>query len=146
MNGFRRFLLVCFGAKLARNVSVHNTARIHCPWNLEMKEKSSLGEYSWIYTLGRISVGECSCVGQHVFLLTGTHDYTDTTFPLVIKPIEIGYGCWLAVGARILPGVTIGDYAVIGAGSVVAKNVEPWAVVAGNPARFIKKRILKETA
>ena len=50
---------------------------------------------------------------------------------------------WIATGAYVLPGVTIGEGSVVGAGSVVTKDVEPWTVVAGNPAKFIKKRELK---
>ena len=50
---------------------------------------------------------------------------------------------WIATGAIVLPGVTIGEGAVVGAGSVVARDVPPWTVVAGNPAREIKKRVLR---
>ena len=58
--------------------------------------------------------------------------------------ITIGDGVWLGARAIILPGVTIGEGAVVAAGAVVTKDVEPWAVVGGNPAKFIKKRELKE--
>ena len=57
--------------------------------------------------------------------------------------ITIGDGVWLGARAIILPGVTIGEGAVVAAGAVVTKDVEPWAVVGGNPAKFIKKRELK---
>jgi acetyltransferase-like isoleucine patch superfamily enzyme len=55
-----------------------------------------------------------------------------------IKPVSIGNKAWIGFGCIILPGVTIGEGAVVGAGSVVTKDVQPWTVVAGNPARFIK--------
>ena len=58
--------------------------------------------------------------------------------------ITIGDGVWLGARAIILPGVTIGEGAVVAAGAVVTKDVEPWAVVGGNPAKFIKKRELKD--
>ena len=67
----------------------------------------------------------------------------EPTFDLVTKPISIKDDVWIATGAYVLPGVTIGEGAVVGAGSVVTKDVEPWSVVAGNPAKFIKKRELK---
>ena len=62
---------------------------------------------------------------------------------LVKKPIVIDDNAWVASRAIILPGVVIGKAAVVGAGAVVTKDVEPWTVVGGNPAKFIKKRELK---
>jgi acetyltransferase-like isoleucine patch superfamily enzyme len=55
-------------------------------------------------------------------------------------PVRIGRNCWVGMGAMILPGVQIGDGVVIGAGSVVVRDVEDYAVVVGNPAKTIKKR------
>ena len=60
-----------------------------------------------------------------------------------MKPIVIEDYVWIATGAMILPGVTVGEGAVVAAGSVVTKDVPPWTVVAGNPAREVKKRVLK---
>jgi putative colanic acid biosynthesis acetyltransferase WcaF len=76
--------------------------------------------------------------------MTGSHDVSSKHFNLVTSPIKIGAGVWVSTGSYILPGVSIGDYAVIAAGSVVVKNVEPWSIVGGNPAKFIKKRAIVE--
>ena len=65
---------------------------------------------------------------------------------MVTKPITICDNVWVATGAVVLPGVTIGEGAVVGAGAVVTKDVEPWTVEGGNPARFIKRRTLTESA
>lgn len=75
-------------------------------------------------------------------LLTGTHDFSDPTFPLVTRPIEVGYGVWIAAGVTVLPGITLGRLAVIGAGSVVTKDMPEATVCAGNPCRAIKPRVL----
>ncbi|MCD8304104.1 MAG: hypothetical protein LUC86_04680 [Prevotellaceae bacterium] len=94
--------------------------------------------------MAQISIGEFTCVGKDVYLLTGSHDIEKNTFDLVTKPITIGTGCWLATASTVLPGNTIGDYAVVGANSVVCKDIKSYDVVGGNPAKFLKKRILRE--
>lgn len=140
-----RILLVrLFGGKVDWNASLHPTAVIDYPWNLSMGNKSSLGEKCWIYAMARIDIGELSCIGKDVYLLTGSHDISRNTFDLITKPITIGDGCWIATSSTILPGVQIGNYSVIAAGSVVAKSIDEYSVVGGNPAKFIKRRIIKE--
>ena len=67
------------------------------------------------------------------------------TFDLVIKPITIGNGVWVTTGVTILPGISIGDYAVVAANAVVTKDVEAFDVIGGNPAKFIKKREIKDS-
>ena len=96
-----------------------------------------------MYSLDKISIGKNCCIGEDVRLLTGSHDVHSPTFDLVTKPIVIKDNVWIATGAYIMPGVTIGEGAVAAAGSVVTKDVAPWTVVGGNPTRFIKKRELK---
>lgn len=91
-----------------------------------------------------ISIGELTCIGKDVYLLTGSHDIDTHTFDLVTKPITIGNGCWIATAATVLQGTSIDDYSVVAANSVVCKNIESHSVVGGNPAKFIKKRIIKE--
>ena len=133
-------LLRAFEATIAPTASPNNRARIDFPWNLEMGHHASLGEYSWTYALARVSLGDYACVGQYVFLLTGTHDFDDPAFPLVTLPIEIGKGAWIAARATVLPGARIGDYAVIGAASVVSQSMPPHTVCAGHPCRPLRPR------
>ena len=113
------------------------------PWRLAIGERSSIGDGAWIYCLDQISIGKNCCIGEDVRLLTGSHDISSPTFDLVTKPITIHDNVWVATGATILPGVTIGEGAVVAAGAVVTRDVEPWIVVGGNPAKFIKNRLLK---
>ena len=105
---------------------------------------SSIGNGAWVYALDKIVIGKNVCIGADVSLLTGSHDINSPHFDLVTKPIIISDNVWIATGVMVLPGVTIGEGAVVGAGAVVAKDVEPWTVVGGNPARFIKKRELRD--
>lgn len=140
---YRVALLKLFGAKIEWSVSVHPTAKIDYPWNLTMGVRSSIGERCWIYAMNEITIGHLSCVGKDVYLLTGSHDIDSATFDLITKPIVIGDGCWISTSSRILPGITLGNYSVVAAGAVVVKNVEDYIVVGGNPAKPIKKRIIK---
>jgi putative colanic acid biosynthesis acetyltransferase WcaF len=141
--GFRRWLLRLFGAQIAPRASIHRTARIECPWNLQMADFASVGEESWIYNLDQIVLDEYACIGQRAVLLTGSHDFEDPTFPLMTKPIRVGYGAWIALGAILLPGVWIGRLAVIGAGSVVSRSMPEEMICAGNPCKPIKKRVFR---
>ena len=105
---------------------------------------SSIGSGAWVYALYKIAIGKNVCVGEDVRLITGSHDVSSPNFDLVTKPITINDNVWVATGAIVLPGVTIGEGAVVAAGAVVTKDVAPWTVVGGNPAKFIKKRVRRD--
>ncbi len=140
---YRILLVRFFGGKIDWNASLHPTATIDYPWNLSVGTKSSLGENCWVYAMASIKIGDSSCIGKDVYLLTGSHNIGSSTFDLITKPISIGDGCWIATASIILPGTQIGDYSVVAASSVVAKDVDNNTVVGGNPAKFIKPRIIK---
>lgn len=140
----RVWLLRLFGAKVSISASVKPSARIDFPWNLTMGDDSSLGEKSWAYCMAPIVIGSQSCIGKDVYLLTGSHDISSPQFNLVTKPIHIGTGVWVATDATILPGITLADMTVVAACAVVTKDTEPYDVIAGNPAKFIKKRNLQK--
>jgi putative colanic acid biosynthesis acetyltransferase WcaF len=78
-----------------------------------------------------------------VTLCSVSHDYTSDSYTLIGSKITVKDDVWIAIQAFIMPGVTIGEGAVVGACAVVTKDVPPWTVVAGNPAREIKKRVIK---
>lgn len=142
LNFWRLFLLRMFGAKLDR-VFISSTAKIYIPWLLEMKKGSCLGAYSEVYNLGPVCFGECSVLSQYSYICNGTHDLSILRLPLMIGRINIGAHVFIGAKALILPGIHIEEGAVVGAGSVVTKDVGAWTIVGGNPAREIKKRILK---
>lgn len=142
-NKFRIALVKVFGGKISWNCSLNRHSIIDHPWNLSMEDFASLGEKSWAYCLDRIHIGRYSCIGKDVFLLTGSHNFESKYFELITKPIKIEHGCWVSTGVYVLPGVTINEFSVVAAGSVVTKDVSSWTIVGGNPATFIKKRIIK---
>jgi putative colanic acid biosynthesis acetyltransferase WcaF len=143
--GWRRMLLRLFGARLTgRYVFVRATTDIIHPWLLEMDEWSVLGPGVTVYNLGPVRIGRHTMVSQNVYLCAGTHDYRRADLPLERPPITIGNGVWVAACAFVGPGVTIGDNAVVGACAVVVKDVPEGMVVAGNPARVVKPREMKD--
>ena len=141
---FRIFLVRLFGGNVSYTSSLHRKSRIDHPWNLTVGSLSSLGENSWVYCLDNIYIGDKCCIGKDVYLLTGSHNISRSDFVLETKPIKIGDCVWVATGAYILPGVEIGHFCVVSAKSVVIKSIDKYVVVGGNPAKFIKKREIKE--
>ena len=137
-NPWRLCILRVFGAKLEGTPFVHQRARIQIPWNLRMQHRACLGDRANAYSLGIIEIGEAATVAQEAYLCTGTHDFNDPAIPLVVGTISIGAHAFIGARAMVLPGVTVGEKSVVGAMSVVTKDVEAGKVVAGNPAKFIK--------
>ena len=86
------------------------------------------------------------CISQRAFLCTGNHDYQSAAFDLIVKPIHVEYGVWIGAGAFVGPGVTVGSHAVLAAGSIATKDLEPFGIYQGNPALLIKKRIISAQA
>lgn len=139
LNPVRIMLLRCFGAQIGRRCLV-GSARIWVPWNLELEDFAAVANGSEIYNLAPVRIGAHSVISQESYLCTSTHDYTKPDFPLYSKAITVGASAWIAARAFIGPGITVGDGAVVGACSVVTKDVPPWTVCAGNPCHVIKGR------
>jgi len=138
--GWRRFLLRCFGAKIGRSVHVYPSATIYFPWNLEAGDESAIGEHAFIYNLGRVTVGARATISHRAHVCAGTHDHRKPDFPLLRPPITIGPEVWVCADAFVGPGVTIGEGAIVGARAVAMKDIRPWSIVIGNPARETKRR------
>lgn len=139
--GWRNFLLRCFGAQIGRQVHIYRTVTIVIPWNLEVGEYAAIGDHALVYNLGRVTIGARATISHRAHLCGGTHDYTKVDFPLLRPPIMIQEQSWICADAFIGPGVTVGAGAIVAARAVVVKDVAPWTIVAGNPAKFIKERV-----
>ncbi len=87
-----------------------------------------------------VTIGDCVVINDGCELLTGTHDVNSAHWELIAKPITVEDYAWIATGAMLLPGVTVGRGAVVAAGAVVTKSVPPLEIVGGNPARPIGRR------
>ncbi|MDV7187790.1 putative colanic acid biosynthesis acetyltransferase [Lutibacter sp. TH_r2] len=140
----RNALLRMFGAKIHKRVLIYSSCDIFAPWNLEIDKFSCLGPNVEIYNKSKVVIASNSVISQGSYVCTASHDISKNLLPLVSKQITIKDRVWVAADTFIGMGVTIGEGAVVGARSAVFKNVEPWTVVGGNPAKFIKKRIINE--
>lgn len=138
-NNKRRKKLINNGA------TISETAEIGVVTINGRKENLSIGDFS---TLGRVeialhdkvTIGKNVCINDGVVILSASHDVSDPLWRHKKAPIFIGDYAWIATNAIVLPGVSIGKGAVVGAGAVVSKNVNDYAIVIGNPAKEIEKK------
>lgn len=143
-SGWRAFVLKIFGAKVGYKANIYASVKIWAPWNLSIGDFSSMGPGVDCYNQGKVSIGDNTVISQKTYLCASSHDFTKPNFPLIIQYVNIGSQVWVAADSFIAPGVSIGEGSVIGARSAVFKNVGVWEVVGGNPACFIKKRLISE--
>ena len=134
-NPLRLLVLRAFGATIHGQPFVHQRARIEHPWNLTLHHKACLGDRSHVYCLGKVVIHHSACVAQEAYLCTGTHDFSESHWPLQTAPITIGAHAFIGARAFLLPGISVGEGAIVGACSVVTRAVAPAEVVVGNPAR-----------
>ena len=137
-NRWRLFWLRLFGAKISGLPFVHQRARIQIPWNVTLHDRATLGDRANLYSLGEIEIGARAIVAQEAYLCGGTHDLSDPNLPLQVAKITIGEDAFIGARAFIMPGVTVGARAVVGACSVATRDVIENTRVAGNPARLVK--------
>lgn len=144
LHGWRRQLLRWFGAEVGAGCRIAPSCRVWAPWNLVMGEFSALGDGVDCYSMGRITIGSKVAVSQRSFLCAGSHDVRSLSRPLTTHPIVIQDHVWIAAESFVHPNVVIREGAVIGARSVVLKDMPAWSICAGNPCRRIKARDLRE--
>lgn len=141
---WRVLLLKMFGAKIDRKCLICKGVWIDIPYNLTIGEYSAIGENVWLYNFENINIGDNSVISQNSVICTATHDFSSSSMTLTSSPIVIKSQVWIASDTFILPGVTIGEGAVIGARSVVTKDMPAWMVCAGHPCKPIKTRIITD--
>lgn len=140
LHGYRCVLLRLFGASIGRSNFIYPSAKIWAPWLLETGDVVTLGPHCEVYNPGGISLRHHTIISQSAYLCGATHDYNSRDFDYIPKPIVTEPYAWVCARAIVLPGVTIGEGAVLGAGSVTSRDLESWTVYAGNPAVPCKQR------
>ena len=140
MHAWRAMLLRAFGAKVGPNLRFYPAVRIWAPWNLECEDLVAVGDGAEIYNPAPMFFGSHSIVSQGAYICGATHDFNDPAFPLQAFAMKIGPYAWICARASIAPGVSVGEGAVLGMGSVATRDLEPWGVYAGVPAVKVKDR------
>lgn len=139
----RRLILIIKGAKIAELTVLGKIEINGINSKLTIGKNSFIGTGTHLALHNYITIGNKVVINNDVKLLTASHDVKDPQWKMFSKEIIIDDYAWIATGAIILAGVKIGYGAVVGAGSVVTKDVPPYSIVAGNPARLVNKRTTK---
>ncbi len=146
LHGWRRLVLRAFGARIGRGSRVYASVKVWLPANLDLGRHVTVGPGVRLYNQGRITVGERTVISQRAHICASTHDVRDPHFQLVVRPILIGPGCWVAAEAFVGPGVTMAARSVLGARGALFGDTEADGIYRGNPAVKIKQRALRDTA
>lgn len=145
---WRILLLKLFGADLQWDSEIYSSVKIWAPWNLKMGHRACLGPKVICYNQDKVILEDDVVVSQYSYLCTASHDVNmlnTASDSLITAPIYIKEKAWIGSKAYISLGVCIGQAAIVGATASVYKSVEDYNIVGGNPAKFIKKRILKKS-
>lgn len=144
----RRALYKVTMGQVGKSFSIGVCSRIQQPEALFIGDRVAINDRAWIAANlkgGRIFIGDCTIIGPNCVIHSGNHKFDDLKKPIRYQGFEasdvrIGKDVWIAANVLVLSGVTIGDGSVVAAGSVVVKDVEPFSIVAGVPAKLIGSR------
>lgn len=139
-NPIRKFYLRCFGIKLGRNSYIHRACKFFHIGKVIIGNNCTINFGCFLDNRRGIKIGNNVGIAHNTKIYTLGHDYNDPQFPTKGSPVNIHDNVFIFSNALIMPGVTIGEGAIVLSGSVVTKDVESWTIVGGNPAKPIKKR------
>ena len=141
----RRFLVRHFVTYAGNDINIEHGALFSR--HIRIGNNSSIGINAFISHPG-VSIGDNVMMGRDVMIYTVNHGHNLTDIPMIeqgkteIRPVKIGNDVWIGARVIILPGVNIGDGVILAAGSVVTKDVPSYTIVAGTPAKIVKKKML----
>src|SRR5580693_8180386 len=140
LHAWRTMLLRGFGAKMGKNCHFYPSSRVWAPWNLVCADQVTAGDGAEIYNPAPLRLGSHAILSQGAFVCGATHDYDDPRFPLLAYAMNVGAYAWVCARASVAPGVSVGEGAVLGMGSVATRSLDAWTVYAGVPAVKVKER------
>ena len=140
LHAWRAMLLRMFGAKMGPNCHFYPRSKVWAPWNLICEDQVTAADGAEIYNPAPMRFGSHFIASQDAYLCGATHDYDDPAFSLLAYEMTFGAYAWVCARASVAPGVSVGEGAVLGLGSVASHRLEAWTVYAGCPAVRIKER------
>ena len=141
-SGLKCTILRLFGAHIGKGVVIKPRVNIKYPWFLHIGDYTWIGEGVWIDCLTEVNISANVCISQDAYILTGNHDYKDSSFSLILKKVVIEEGAWLGARSIVAPGVRVGRESVITIGSILQKDAMSNGIYRGNPAERIRDRII----
>lgn len=139
-NPFRRFYFFLYGIKIGCNSSIHRCCKFFHIGKFRIGRNSVVNFGCYLDNRRGIHIGNNVGLAHNTKIYTLGHDLNDPKFGTKGAPVHIKDNAFIFSNAMIMPGVTIGEGAIVLAGSVVTKNVEPWTIVGGNPAKKLRER------
>ena len=138
----RVLVLRLFGAQIGNNAVIKPGLRVKFPWRLSIGDYTWIGESCWLDNLDTVTIGNHCCLSQGVYICTGNHDWTSQKFDLMYAPVVLEDHAWLGAGSMLGPGIRVCEGAILTMGSVAVKDLFSWEVYSGNPAQFVRKRVI----
>ncbi|QMV19565.1 putative colanic acid biosynthesis acetyltransferase [Granulicella sp. 5B5] len=139
-HAWRSLLLRLFGAKLGTKCHFYPGSKVWAPWNLHCADQVTTADGVEIYNPALIECGSHVIFSQGSYICGATHDYNDPAFPLLAYRMSFGAYAWICARACVAPGVQVSEGSVLGLASVATRDLEPWTVYAGVPAKAVKQR------
>lgn len=142
-HSIRNLIWKLAGLKLGKNSTLHTGLRVFDPRNIKIGQGTIIGYACFIDGRDSVTIGSHTDIASEVMIYSSEHDINSPEFSATLAPVKIGDYVFIGPRSIILAGVTIGEGAIVGAGAVVTKDVEPYAIVGGVPAKVIGERGLK---
>jgi putative colanic acid biosynthesis acetyltransferase WcaF len=139
-HAWRALVLRAFGATLGPACHFYPRGKIWAPWNLVCEDRVTLADDAELYNPSPLYLGSHAIVSQGAYICGATHLYNEVSFRLVSFPMRLGAYSWICARAAVNPGVNVGEGAILALGSVATKDLEPFGIYAGIPARKVKER------
>ena len=136
----RRFFYRLAGVKIGKGTTVHMETRFYNPQNITIGEDTVIGEKTVLDGRDKLIIGSHVAISSEVMIYNSEHNVNDEYFLPLVASVTIEDYCFIGPRSIILPGVKIGEGAVVAAGAVVTKDVPPYAIVGGVPAKIIGER------
>ncbi|RXS95717.1 putative colanic acid biosynthesis acetyltransferase [Silvibacterium dinghuense] len=140
LHGWRSLLLRAFGAKMGAACHFYPKSKIWAPWNLVCEDRVTVADDAELYNPSLLHLDSHVIVSQGAYICGATHRYDEPSFRLVSFPMRLGAYSWICARAAVNPGVNVGNGAILALGSIATKDLEPFGIYAGAPAKKVKER------